>query len=125
MMSLPDGIIESAEVIDRYKRYAAESLVNFDADCKSESEKGEHSYISTVKVKSGTSGELIPLVLASVEEAEKVKACILEELSKHGYLRTAAMVYKDGPYYHNHKKRRILVGDDTYFLVKIKISASW
>ncbi len=107
------------------KGCVAEALSIFLSQCREEAEKGRRVCIAAAQFIRDE--RTVPLVLDSVEEAEQVKKLLLADLSKKNFQRCSAMVYKEGPYYHKKKKKFGLFGgeDLAYYLIKIKLSASW
>ncbi len=124
-MALRYGTGEKEAGAGELGRRASEAAELFRRACAEETARGGAALTATAR-KNGSGGEE-PLVLDSVEDAERVKKLILEELAPDGFKRVAAMVYKDGPFYRHVNKRGKVVENKNseYFLIKIKISASW
>ncbi len=103
----------------------SDALSIFAAECKAEAERGKRAYMAVARFYKDESTQ--PLVLDSVEEAERAKKYMLDGLSGKKFERCGAMVFKEGPY-HRHKKRgrkTVIDKSSEYYLIKIKLSASW
>jgi|AGTN01.1.fsa_nt_gi hypothetical protein len=124
-MSFIREVGEATGTSEYISKCASEAADIFYIYCAEEAKKGARKYTATAHINSDT--DTSPLVMASVEEAEKVKKLILVNLTAKESLRFAAMVYKDGPYRRQEKKAKLFRSDKDpyYFLIKIKISASW